>query len=355
MCRLNTGKRRRPGFTLVELLVVIAIIGILIALLLPAVQAAREAARRAQCSNNLKQIGIAFHNYHDSFRALPDGATITLNVLAGLSPSSIFSATSWSTAILPFMEQTAVYDQYNLHRSEFDPSNAAAVTAYISGYVCPSTPDGDRKITYTIPAGTLFESVPVASDLTLTDAGPIDYTVTSAVYRDLRAAAVAAGWSGSDEHGWTQIRITIWDLPSMSNSLGEYAENFSAFRDGLSNTTLIVELAGRNQLYRTGMAVNASDPEAIEQAMGGGGAWADFLNGENWIKGRLYDGTDTGNGGPCAINCSNFRGAGLYSFHPGGAQALFADGSVQFLSETLDPATFTSLVTAHGGDIPGGY
>ena len=148
MCRHNRSGRRSPGFTLVELLVVIAIIGILIALLLPAVQAAREAARRAQCSNNMKQIGLAFHNYHDTYRTFPLPTNVSLLSTGGLGTSH-----SWSLSILPFIEQTSIYDTYNLNLSCWDPVNEAAVDTAIPGYVCPSTPNGDRTITYAIPAG----------------------------------------------------------------------------------------------------------------------------------------------------------------------------------------------------------
>ncbi len=107
---------------------------------------------------------------------------------------------------------------------------------------------------------------------------------------------------------------------------------------------MIGELAARNTLYRGRSAVPVSDPEAAAHAVASGGAWADPLNGENWIEGRRYDGTSRGNGGPCAINCSNAKG-NLYSFHTGGAQVLLCDGSVLFISETLGATVLASLDT----------
>ena len=101
-----------------------------------------------------------------------------------------------------------------------------------------------------------------------------------------------------------------------------------------------------------------TDPEAQAQAISGGGAWADVFSGENWVAGRLYDGTDSGSsdgGGPCAVNCSNFRGAGLYSWHTGGAQILLCDGSVRFISENLSQTVLGALITSQSGEVVGEF
>src|SRR5688572_30720375 len=128
MIRLVVYPRARRAFTLVELLVVIAIIGILIALLLPAVQAARESARRTQCANNLKQIGVAVHNYHDANRALP--------------PVRIAGGTGWATffvLILPYMEQQGLYEMWDLELNYAEqPRREAVWQAHINSYYCPS-------------------------------------------------------------------------------------------------------------------------------------------------------------------------------------------------------------------------
>src|SRR6202008_4030252 len=127
---ISAVQRRARGFTLIELLVVIAIIAILIALLLPAVQQAREAARRTQCKNNMKQIGLAFHNYHDVYNRFPQPAMIGVTVSSGLI---IRSGASWCTMLLPYIEQANAYNQYNSNTSPFDPVNAAAVSTIIPG------------------------------------------------------------------------------------------------------------------------------------------------------------------------------------------------------------------------------
>lgn len=128
----SPGLMLRRGFTLVELLVVIAIIGVLVALLLPAVQAARESARRTQCGNNLKQLGLAVHNYHDSFNYFPPG---------GVSYGACCATPTyqtWSLAILPHMEQKPLYDRYDFNLPNEDPVNHAVVQTFLKSQICPS-------------------------------------------------------------------------------------------------------------------------------------------------------------------------------------------------------------------------
>ncbi len=132
--------RRRSGFTLVELLVVIAIIGILIALLLPAVQAAREAARRSQCSNNLKQQALALQNYHDTQKCFPSGA---INPWGGINPGNGWLI-NWAIAILPYIEQAPLHAQYNMNLSNADAANKPVVQAIVPPYTCPSDTNGTK-------------------------------------------------------------------------------------------------------------------------------------------------------------------------------------------------------------------
>lgn len=353
MCRYNNGAKRRSGFTLVELLVVIAIIGILVALLLPAVQAAREAARRAQCSNNLKQMGLAFHNYHDTHRTFPLPEIVSIFPTGGVGTTH-----SWGQNILPFIEQTAIYDSYNLNRSCWDPANEVAVDTHIPAYVCPSNPTADRGITYSIPGGALLPGVPAVS---FTDAGPIDYVATTGVEEAFLRIAHndnSINVSGNHLEGWGLGTVCVVGGPIMEASSGG---KFRDIRDGTSNTLLIGEMAGRNELIRNGQVVPLTDPEAQAAALTGGGAWADPFNGSCEISGRLFDGTGTE--GPCTINCSNARctslssvyrrAAGFYSYHPGGAQVLLCDGSVSFMSETTSGIVFAAMISRIGGETVG--
>ncbi|MEZ6072126.1 MAG: DUF1559 domain-containing protein [Pirellulales bacterium] len=141
--RAKQARLTHRGFTLVELLVVIAIIGILIALLLPAVQAARESARRSACVNNLKQIALAVSNYEGVHRSLPPGDVTRATAADGtpLPESSFFYGTNWAIAILPFIEQQAVFDQYDLSVTNTHPNNEAVRRTFMPGYMCPSEPN----------------------------------------------------------------------------------------------------------------------------------------------------------------------------------------------------------------------
>jgi prepilin-type N-terminal cleavage/methylation domain-containing protein len=149
---LFAGQRRRHGFTLIELLVVIAIIGILIALLLPAVQKIRAAAARIQCANNLKQIGLAMHNYHDSYNSLPPGhVSHSYNSPPGTtgykndgSPTSPYYYANWAILLLPFLEQQNLYNQYIQNLPNDHPGNYQVVQTYVSVYTCPSDPNAKQ-------------------------------------------------------------------------------------------------------------------------------------------------------------------------------------------------------------------
>lgn len=345
----STGRQRR-GFTLIELLVVIAIIAILIALLLPAVQQAREAARRTQCKNNLKQIGLGFHNYHDVYNRFAPPACVHGQFSGALEFSNL-TAGSWATSILPFLDQAPLYNQYDLNRSAWNVVNQVPLSTLLTAYICPSTPSGDRKIDYTIPAGTPFGGAPTASNLTLTDAGPIDYITVNGVRGDFSNKAEAEGWVHGARTAWATWSISI--VPDVGANDGTNGR-IRDITDGTSNTIMICELAARNKLYRVGRVVSSTDPEAAVHALVAGGAWGDPLNGENWIEGRLYDGTDSGNGGPCAVNCSNAKG-NMYSFHEGGVQVLLCDGSVRFISENLGATVLASLITCQGGEVVGEF
>src|SRR5437879_4300140 len=137
----STRRRRRKGFTLIELLVVIAIIAVLVALLLPAVQQAREAARRSQCKNQLKQLGLAIHNYHESFNCLPPGNTAAINTSGGFSR---WGGVSVHTMILPNIDQAPLYNQYNFNMcGSYEGTNSAATLrqARVPIYRCPSDSD----------------------------------------------------------------------------------------------------------------------------------------------------------------------------------------------------------------------
>jgi len=348
-------RRDRKGFTLVELLVVIAIIGILIALLLPAVQAAREAARRAQCSNNCKQIGLALHNYHDTYRAFP------MAFFASSPDMSFINGKSWGTAILPYLEQQALFDQFDHNRAPFDPplgsaTNVAVIQTPVAAFVCPSAPGGiDREYrgSGALDAATDANLQAMGFDQIEWYAAPSDYCATESIRGGYRRLS-----------GDTSLGTALGVLPEHMNFAfagvtDTLVTKFADILDGTSNTFIVGERTGGDKIYE---GANVADVSAMASALGiaewqvvggNGGGWGDVLNGELDFQGSVHGAVTAGvfTTGPCAINCSNVRELSFHSFHPGGANFVMADASVQFITETITPAAFAARYTRSGGEI----
>ena len=308
--------RQRDAFTLVELLVVIAIIGLLIGLLLPAVQQSREAARRTQCTNHLKQIGLAYHSHESTHKAFP--------------PSYVSEPTrpvGWGIFILPFIEQRPLYDQYNLSVPFFysDPAagidNQAVANTPLDFCRCPSAPQrGPYTYTFNYPG---YPSI-------TWEAWPADYSPVAAVSSSLDSYLVL---------GYTSDQLAGALEPDKFTPI-------SALRDGTSQTILIAEMAGKNDLRRKGGITGLK----LSGFFGGQGGWADATSGASMLYGSTYDGTISP--GPCGINCSNDYG--LYGFHGGGANVMFADGSVRLLPHNINIRILASLITRTGGEADSG-
>ena len=314
--------KHHRGFTLVELLVVIAIIGILISLLLPAVQQAREAARRSQCLNNLKQIGLAIHNYHDTYKTFP---TLRLDH-ASIQPNSSsvpnWTSQGWMTSILPFVEQGNLLGEYDWDRNWYDPVNQAEVSTIISIYKCPSALGNHPTVSgqFQPPWGTA----------TYSEAATTDYFASAGIMGGLRKT------------GWVRSDMDTLNAGAINNA------RYNSFRDiidGTSSTLLATEAHGRPDVWR---GSQISSGESLSSSGNVPGAWA-APNGM-WFRGFTQDGLTQP--GPCAINCSNFIG-GIYAFHPGGVNALLCDGSVRFLAENIDIFVMISLVTKNEGEVVG--
>ncbi len=334
----HRGSPHKRGFTLIELLVVIAIIAVLIALLLPAVQQAREAARRSQCKNNLKQLGLAFHNYAETATVFPPAW-----LLKTTSPG--INVQPMGVMLLPYMDQAPLYNKYD---SKVPPVNEAGslgqsatvaaaniqlISTPLAAFNCPSTPSTSKTYTGSVPFGPLT--------LTWT-AAQSDYCVTTGVLGTFSNLAYASypGGSGGQRDGILQASGTGGGVSSPASVL-----------DGLSNTFLMGERVGGVIIYN---ALRQQLPVPAPYAQANGGGWGDFLNGEHWTGGSLYDGT-FGVQGPCPINCTNARGAGFYSFHTGGSHFLMADGAVRFVSANIAAFTFASLITRQKGEIVGEF
>jgi len=281
--------RRHEGFTLVELLVVIAIIGVLVALLLPAVQAAREAARRTECTNKLKQIGLAVHNHHDTFRVLPHGGWHWSNppdyTSSGSPEIAPKQGAGWAFQILPYIEQTAIWDGSG--QATIADKQIQAMGAKIPGYFCPSR---RRPQAFTIaawygPPGTYAH-------------GQIDY----------------AGSCLTNQGAI--VRVNSANLEDRS-----FAISLAGIVDGTSNTLLV----GEKRLNFTLLGDFQSDDNE-----GYSGGWDhDVMRYSD--RAPLPDGR-TGDGN------QRFGGA-----HPGVFTVVLADGSVRNLPYTIDLAVFTRI------------
>jgi prepilin-type N-terminal cleavage/methylation domain-containing protein/prepilin-type processing-associated H-X9-DG protein len=350
---------RSSGFTLVEMLVVIAIIGVLIALLLPAVQAAREASRRSQCQNNLKQLGLAFHNFHDANNAFPalkwdpnDSTNLTAT-----SPTPV--ARGWMVELLPFFEQEPIRKAYRLSEPYFSNHNAGynattnpspAAFQVIKGLQCPSSPGLDRAV-------RLFDNSvpPVALKYDASGAvgsGGTDLTAGATDYFPHYAIGTV-----SDSSGVTYGR----GAPALQVNK---QQPISAFLDGTSQTIVLDEVAMRGGGVLVWIPPDNSTRYGYHYVLGNRvsgeltnpewAAWSGFPM--TYLYG--YDSTGTTavtNGGTAACIVNSNNDAGIYAFHPAGANSLFADGSVHFLSTKMAATVVVSLATRDGNEtVPAG-
>jgi prepilin-type N-terminal cleavage/methylation domain-containing protein/prepilin-type processing-associated H-X9-DG protein len=307
-------KRERFAFTLVELLVVIAIIALLIGLLLPAIQSARETARRAQCTNNLKQIGLACHEHHDTYGVFPPGwAQAPATVPQG--GTLVQGGHGTFPFLLPYLEQQALADLYRWDKGSQKPENQPVATTQLKTLQCPSA-ESDRWVTVVEdPVNFAYGGRGACGDY-----GGIREIDTRLV--DLGLVDRAANYEG---------------VLRASQVTPHFLTRLVDIIDGASQTILITEHAGRPTLWHAGRPVPGT--YAVAAA---------------WVGGTLIFGQgSTSDGatkpGPCAINCTNDRE--VYAFHPTGANAVFADGSVHFLRADIDIRIFARMVTRAGDEV----
>ena len=298
--------RQRHGFTLIELLVVIAIIAILVALLLPAVQQAREAARRSSCKNNLKQIGLALHNYHDTYRVFPQGAMGQASPTSATAPKNNMT---WHVHILPMMEEGALYDGFDMNLYYGATVNVTNAQNSVTPYFCPSARNADKESNVT--------NVPTAHYVGV--AGPFGAVTGASPARNYQFAGTSANAQG----GIAQSGIlTMNQTRQMADVV-----------DGTSNTFIVMEYSGRRESSGT------SPYRPWQQGASSSGADAAMYCCKNIKKAinerpAYYVGSDPNH---------RFNDVCASSPHKGGAQFCLADGGVRFVSENINFTTYQFL------------
>jgi prepilin-type N-terminal cleavage/methylation domain-containing protein/prepilin-type processing-associated H-X9-DG protein len=300
---------RSRGFTLVELLVVIAIIGILVALLLPAVQAAREASRRMRCGSQLRQIGIAIHNYHDIYQRFPAGA-ISFGPCCN-SPSF----TSWTISLLPYLELGTLENRYDYDQANELPVNQFVREQFVSIYSCPSDPNPKTLGRPASGPGAFLNYMP-------------------GNYRGVGGRSDGVGWWDAYPQ-YTSLPDAWRGVFHLVDGRGLGYERFAAVTDGTSNTWMVGEYATRTSPRRRTFwaysygSYNRSD--AVPEART---LWGD------------YDRCALTPGAGAHEPCN--RGWG--SFHPGGVNFLLCDGSARFVPQNIDAQMFAQMATIGGGE-----
>lgn len=311
--------RTRRGFTLVELLVVIAVIGILVALLLPAIQSAREAARRMNCQNNMKQIGLALHNFESTYKTFPASGW---TMVGPGNPAGKF--VGWRPLIMPYIEQDNVRQLYDVTLNWWEGTNPTVASVPIQAFRCPSVPGRPDVMSAVAkpPRPGMTFATPIA---------PTDYEAIMGVHPN-----------AINPH----LPQPLYDSVNRFSVLYRNSTTrFADILDGTSTTIMVVECGGRPTVFR----MRRMEPAlANDQGIG----WADS-EGPFSLDGASFDGSLEGCGlaGPCSAIMNKRNDNEPYSFHPGGGNFLFADGHIDFVSESTQMSAFAAMCTKAAGEV----
>jgi prepilin-type N-terminal cleavage/methylation domain-containing protein/prepilin-type processing-associated H-X9-DG protein len=350
-------RRRATGFTLVELLVVIAIIGTLVGLLLPAVQIARESARRTTCANGLRQLALAFHNYEAARKLLPP-LKRTSNCIAAPNNEAGMAQRSWAPEVLPFVEEAALMQGYDIQRNWWENADGTAPSGGTAG-VLDTGATGNRLLARTQLPFLQCPSCPQPNriqdkiDTPRKTGACTDYFLVAGTGTNFAAVASLPGWPAAAMPGATE------EWSGCGAAAKRPRSTLAKISDGIAKTILLGECAGREDVWRAGVRypANADNAAGAACARAQGGAWA--TNDNPYAFGEKAAGWCTAAGSPTTgaiptslmrINGSNEAGWLLSAFHPGGAHVAMADGSVTFMADNASIEVIGRLATRAGGE-----
>jgi len=350
----------RAGFTLVELLVVIAIIGSLVGLLLPAVQSAREAARRNGCTNNLRQLAVAFANYETALKYLPP-LKRTSNCIAAPNNEASMAQRSWAPDVLPYVEEASLMLSYDRSRNWWENADGSAPSTGTVG-VLDTPVTGNRGLVRTQLPLLQCQSSPIPNRIQDKIANPrktgacTDYFAVGGVGTSFNTAAGLPAGTVAAGPGPTEA----WSGCVSTNNAVRPKSTMAKITDGTSKTILLAECGGREDVWResTRYQADANDVSGNAScARARGGAWATNDNpyafGESLTSGCTTASSPTAGAIPTAlmrVNGSNEWGWLIYAFHPAGANIVMADGSVAFVANATSVQVLGQLATRAGGE-----